>query len=709
MGQIGDVMDYSKMKKAQLIEEMEALQARVVGLERAEAERKRAEEELRESEGRFREVLEHSQDALYKRNLETGQYEYVSPAIARITGYTPDEVMAMSPDEIDALIHPEDIERINDLRRNMLETTQSHEIVSPAEYRVKCKDGSYRWISDHYALLRDPEGRPSFSVASVRDITERKRAEERLRRRVEELAALQATVLDIAAPHDLPTLLQTIVERAAMLLDASSGGMYLCDPDQEQVRCVVSYNTTHDYTGTVLKYGEGSAGTVAQTGKPLIIDDYRIWAGRAAVYDEERPFTAVLSAPMIWKGQVTGVIHVLGDVESRRFTQADLGLLTLFANHAAIAVENARLYEEAQQEIAERKRAEEELRESEERFRTLFESAPIGISMVNAEGKPLQANRAFQEMFGLTEDELRRMVFWDSTHPDDVEDSLRQFCALLEGESDYLHTEKRYHAKDGHLIWAQVAASTVRDANGQLQYIIAMVEDITERKRAEEMKDNLIRDVSHELKTPLAKMQMSVEQLMEMVEAPSIDRQKVARISEIVTGNVQRLQDTVNSILDLSLLESGQTPYHKTRVQPENLIRQVIVDMRPLVEAKGLELVAELPESLPQVQSDQEKLFHVLTNLVANAVKFTERGKIVISAEGKAHEVEIAVSDSGRGILRKNLDRVFERFWQERPNIPGAGVGLAICKTIVEAHGGKIWAESAGRGRGTTIRFTLPM
>jgi signal transduction histidine kinase/CheY-like chemotaxis protein len=123
----------------------------------------------------------------------------------------------------------------------------------------------------------------------------------------------------------------------------------------------------------VLKYGEGAAGTVAQTGEPLMIDNYRTWGKRAGVYEEEQPFTAILSAPMIWHGQVTGVIHVLHDVESRRFTQADLELLTLFANHAAIAVENARLYEQAQREIAERKRAEEVLK-----HRLLVLSQPAG-------------------------------------------------------------------------------------------------------------------------------------------------------------------------------------------------------------------------------------------------------------------------------------------------------------------------------------------
>ncbi|MFQ5343690.1 MAG: GAF domain-containing protein, partial [Anaerolineae bacterium] len=204
----------------------------------------------------------------------------------------------------------------------------------------------HQFNADEVQLAQTIAGHIAFAI-------ERARTEAALRRRAEELAVLHETSLDITMPHNLPTLLHTIVERAARLLDAPSGSLFLCDPERQEVRCVVSYNTPRDYTGTVLKYGEGSAGIVAQTGEPLNIDDYRIWPGRAAAYEEDQPFTAVLSAPMIWHGQVTGVIHVLHDVERRRFTQADLELLTQFANQAAIAVEDARLLE------AERRRADE--------------------------------------------------------------------------------------------------------------------------------------------------------------------------------------------------------------------------------------------------------------------------------------------------------------------------------------------------------------
>ena len=140
-----------------------------------------------------------------------------------------------------------------------------------------------------------------FSI--IHDITERKNMEDNLRRRTDELTSLQKTILDITSPHSLPELLNLIVERAAILLDASSGGLYLTEPEQRKVRCVVSYKTKSDFTGTLLDFGVGAAGYVAETGQSLIIDDYRKWAGRATVYEEQQPFQAVMSAPMLWLGK----------------------------------------------------------------------------------------------------------------------------------------------------------------------------------------------------------------------------------------------------------------------------------------------------------------------------------------------------------------------------------------------------------------------
>jgi PAS domain S-box-containing protein len=303
-------------------------------------------------------------------------------------------------------------------------------------------------------------------------------------------------VLDITGRSDLSILLQTIVERAARLTDAPAGGMYLCDPEKQEARCVVSYNTLHDYTGTVLKYGEGAAGIVAQTGEPLIIDDYRTWQGRATVFEEKRPFTSVLTVPMIWQGRVTGVIHVLHDTASRRFTQADQELLTLFANHAAIAVENTRLLEQEkyhaeeltrystnlEQLVSERTRR---LGESERRFRELADLLPQIVFEIDVKGDFTFVNRVAFAITGYTEEELREgLNALQICVPEDRNRIMENMQRILAGEA---LPAREYMAlrKDGSTFPVLLYSSPII-ASGKPVGLRGIVIDITERKQAEE-------------------------------------------------------------------------------------------------------------------------------------------------------------------------------------------------------------------------------
>lgn len=181
----------------------------------------------------------------------------------------------------------------------------------------------------------------------------RRQIETVLRRRAKELTALHATTLDIIKNEDLPSLLEDIVERAVRLLDADGGELYLCDADRQHVKCVVSYEAPVDYTGAVLMYGEGAAGMVAQTGYPLLVNDYDRWDKRAEIFDDSPDVGSVLSAPLIWEGIVIGVLHMLRRPDSHDFTQQELDLLSPFADQAAIAVENAQLLEAKQRRAQE--------------------------------------------------------------------------------------------------------------------------------------------------------------------------------------------------------------------------------------------------------------------------------------------------------------------------------------------------------------------
>jgi FixJ family two-component response regulator len=172
----------------------------------------------------------------------------------------------------------------------------------------------------------------------------RRSAENELRRRAEELAALHRASMTITESHDMDSLILTIIEQAAQLMHASGAGVCVCDPNKQEVTVYEEIGTGgRSYRGLVLQYGEGAAGIVAQTGKPLIIDDYRSWPNRAAVYEQEKPYTATLSVPMTWHGEVTGVLQVTDNDETRHFTQSDAELLSLLGDQVAIAIENTRL------------------------------------------------------------------------------------------------------------------------------------------------------------------------------------------------------------------------------------------------------------------------------------------------------------------------------------------------------------------------------
>jgi PAS domain S-box-containing protein len=362
-----------------------------------------------------------------------------------------------------------------DLAADVLSTGQSKNIDVPFGEKT-------------YTFLVKPIMEAGYVNLYGRDITERKRAEEELRRRVEELAALQATVLDITAQRDLQMLLQMIVERATKMLRGYSGGMYLCDPEKKELRLAVSHKPPRDYTGTVLKYGEGAAGVVVETGKPLIIDDYRTWPGRAAAYDAQL-FTGVLTVPMLWHSRVTGAIYVLSDVETHPFTEAEQEVLSLFANHAAVAVENARLMEQERQHTSELEQLiferTKKLAESERRFRELSDLLPQIVFEIDKNGNVQYMNRAGFAATGLSEEELSRgLNASDMLAPAEHERATRGIQRVIAGE---MIGEREFTVprRDGTSFPALVYTAPIT-RGGKAVGLRGIVIDITQRKRTEE-------------------------------------------------------------------------------------------------------------------------------------------------------------------------------------------------------------------------------
>lgn len=316
----------------------------------------RLEAQLRSSETRFRVLYERSAIGIALIDLG-GRVTGTNPTLQTMLGYNADELRGM---DFISVTHPDsrpaDQNLWSDLvagRRDRYETERSY----------VHKAGQAVWVRLLVSLVRAGPGEPEFAICMVEDITQRRHDAEVLAHRARELAALYETSLAINAQPNLPTLLNTIVARAAELLDAHMGGLYLLRVDGQTLEMVVSHHLPGMASGTLVRLGEGFVGRVAQSGEPIVIDDYRQWEGRPRVYDGS-PFRRVIGVPLKLGERVIGVLAVTDERQTGRFSADDVRLLELFADQAAIAVENARLYDAAQHELVERKRAEAALRQS---------------------------------------------------------------------------------------------------------------------------------------------------------------------------------------------------------------------------------------------------------------------------------------------------------------------------------------------------------
>lgn len=248
----------------------------------------------------------------------------------------------------------------------------------------------------------------------------------------------------------------------------------------------------------------------------------------------------------------------------------------------------------------------------------------------------------------------------------------------------------------------------VRGAEGKNIGAGILLHDVTREREADAMKSQLLSTVSHELRTPLASIKgFAATLLRQDVRWDETTQRDFLRIIE---EEADRLTEIIDNLLDMSQLEAGVLRVDKEPVQLRTLIRDVVDEMRMRTEAHWF--VVDLPAALPRVSADSRRIRQVLHNLLENAIKYSKSGQITISCEVEDADVLVSVSDQGEGIPVEFLDQVFERFFQidgaSTRRIGGSGLGLSISRGIVEAHGGRIWAESTP-GQGSTFRFTLPL
>ncbi len=325
----------------------------------------------------------------------------------------------------------------------------------------------------------------STVASQVGAIIQRKRAEDELRVQNEYLAALHETALSLINRLDVNDLLQTIITRAAALVGTTHGYIYLADPERTGIEVGFGTGVFAKYVGYRLERGEGLAGKVWQTGRSIVVDDYDEWSGRKNGFDRSI-FHAVVGVPLKSAGQVLGVIG-LGRIESGRgFASSEVALLTRFAELASIVLDNARLYTSAQQQLAERKRAEEALRISEERFRAIYENVAVGIVILDDNHRVVQSNPALEQMLGYSREELTGRTFAELMHQDDAATDEYLHQELVARHRDNYQVQKCFLRKDGRIVWGRLVVSLLYNTEDKPAFSIGMVENITNRKVAQQ-------------------------------------------------------------------------------------------------------------------------------------------------------------------------------------------------------------------------------
>ncbi len=376
-------------------------------------------------------------------------------------------------------------------------------------------------------------------------------------------------------------------------------------------------------------------------------------------------------------------------------------------------------------DIADRKRTEGQLRESEQLFRSIFENAQIGINFFRIDRQELSPNRAMKEMLGYTEKELSRLETWDEiTHPDESAVHARRYTELVQGKRDKDEWEQRLVRRDGRIVVTNVRFSLLRDIAGRPQYVASLQEDITERKRLEgelvtakevaeaatKAKSDFLANMSHEIRTPMNAI-LGMTHLALKTELKSKQRDYLAK-TKIAA---QALLGIINDILDFSKIEAGKLDIEKTEFRLDSVLENLSFVVSQRAEDKNLELlIASPPDLPPNLVGDPLRLGQILINLVNNAVKFTEHGEVVvaIAVEERISErvkLRFSVRDSGIGMTPEQTARLFQAFNQADTSTTrkygGTGLGLAISKRLVELMEGKIWVESKP-GVGSTFLFT---
>ena len=449
-------------------------------------------------------------------------------------------------------------------------------------------------------------------------------------------------------------------------------------------------NNAGNILGGVVDLSKGITGTVAREGRAVVIPDI---PKEKNFRETDKPagveVRAMLMAPIQAQGRVIGVLEAINPV-AKSFDADAVLVMTGIGGLAGTTIQNAQLFER--------------LQAATQRYRELFEDSIDPMVITDWEGRILEANRQVSLMSGYSNEELHELSI-DQLHEVNWNKTGMEFEFLRNSQTHSY--ESSLHKQDNTHSPVEIHARHVEfDEADSIQWILR---DITERKELDSLREDLTSMIYHDLRSPLANIVSSLDVIADIV--PESERETVLSILNIAENSTDRIQRLVNSLLDVSRLESGQPVANQSAVDTTQLVKRVLQDVEPSAKGRRQTLVEKLDTELPHIWVDEDMARRVLINLTENSIKYSPvEATIVVGVYPEDGWMHFWIKDEGGGIPPSEQDHIFDKFSRMpgHGKIGGLGIGLAFCRLAVHGHGGNIWVDSE-MGKGSTFHFTFPL
>ena len=651
----------------------------VHGIGRDITEKRRLEQEMIESEARYRDLFENADEPMFTLDAE-GNFVALNHAGLSRLGCTEEEVIGT---HISRWLTPESLKiALNSMKKRVL----GEPVIPPTVAEVICKSGEHRWVELKSRVLRKGDKVTGFH-GIARDITEKRELERKLKGYHEQLE------LSYKELKEAETRYRDLFENA-------DDPMYTLD--------------TEGYFQTINNAGLKTLGC---TNDEIIGTHISKWLTPESLKISQEALMKQISGDPLEHPIILEIIckngeHRWGEIRSRCIQEGN----RITGIHGIA------------RDITEKKRLEQQLKESETRYKDLFENADDPMYTIDTKGYFQTINNAGQMVLGGTKDDIIGSHISRWLTPESLvvaNERIRRHALNTALEEPAVY---ELICMNGEHRWVEIRTRAIKDGD-RITGIHGIARDITEKKRMEQklkdyheklkksyeelieadrIKTEFVSNITHELLTPLTSIKGFAELLYDGTTGKNDDEHK--KSLEIILRNSERLTRLIKDLLDIAHLEKNQFGLQFGLISMNDIVSKTAQDMQPQAKDKQIDILLDT-KPLPQIWGDEERLTQVITNLLANAIKFTpQKGTITITTAESVNEVKISIIDTGIGIPSDKLPRIFDRFYQidgsTSRKYGGIGLGLSICKSIVESHYGSIWAESDEGG--SIFNIVLP-